>query len=94
MDFLNAIAIYDIGKAFYQLLGISLLLFVVWLMVRLVKWSKKMPKGALVMLAVLPVLSIFPIPAQEIKKIERIKQQQVQEEEESGDPLDKNDLDD
>lgn len=94
MDFLQVMAIYGLGKAFYQLLGVCMLFLVIWLMVRLVKWSKKMPKGALVILAVFPVLSIFPIPAQEIKKIERIKQQQVQEEEESGDRLDKNDLDD
>ncbi len=56
---------------------------------RLVVWSKRMPKGAFIFLAVFPILFVFPIPPQEIKKIERIKQEQLKEEDENGDPKDK-----
>lgn len=54
-------------------------------MYRLIKWSKKMPKGAFVFLAIFPVLSLFPIPPQEISKLERIRHEQIKEEDESGD---------
>ncbi|WDE08707.1 hypothetical protein SG34_032905 [Thalassomonas viridans] len=59
-------------------------------MYRLVIWSKRMPKGAFLFLAVFPVLSVFPIPAQEIKKLEKIKQEQLREEDESGEPKEEN----
>lgn len=74
-----------------SLILFALFIFIIWLLYRVVKWSKKAPKGAYVLVALLPMMSIFPIPAQEIKKLEQIKQQQIQEEEESGDDLDKND---
>ena len=46
-------------------------------MFRLVLWSKRMPKGAIVFLAVFPLLSLFPIPPQEIKKLENIRKEQM-----------------
>lgn len=73
-----------------SLILVVLFIFIIWLLYRVVKWSKKAPKGAYVFVALLPMMSIFPIPAQEIKKLEQIKQQQIQEEEESGNDLDKN----
>jgi hypothetical protein len=75
---------------FYLTLVISLLIVLVYFLYRAVLWSKKVPKGAFVFVAILPLMSIFPIPPQEIAKIERIKQQQVEEDEESGDDVDKN----
>lgn len=84
MDLLNFSVLINFG--FY--VGLVLLAgFFIRALYRLVVWSKKMPKGALLMLAVFPVLSVFPIPPQEIKKLERIKQEQIQEEDENGDPL-------
>ncbi len=79
------------SDVFSSLLLVALFIFIIWLLYRIVKWSKKAPKGAYVFVALLPMMSIFPIPAQEIKKLEQIKQQQIQDEEESGDDLDKND---
>lgn len=74
-----------------RLLLVALFIFIIWLLYRVVKWSKKGPKGAYVFVALLPMMSIFPIPAQEIKKLEQIKHQQIQDEEESRDDLNKND---
>jgi len=56
---------------------------------RLIEWSKNMPKGAFIFLAVFPIISLFPIPPQEIKKLERIKQEQLKEEDENGEQKDK-----
>ncbi|MBU2923601.1 hypothetical protein Q4530_03780 [Colwellia sp. 1_MG-2023] len=83
MDLLNTI---DIDSIVYYCLVIFFLLFIFRGMYRLVVWSKRMPKGAFVFLAIFPLISIFPIPAQEIKKLERIKQEEVQNEDESGEP--------
>ncbi|MDO6486167.1 hypothetical protein Q4503_00555 [Colwellia sp. 6_MG-2023] len=83
MDLLNTI---DIDSIVYYCLVIVFLLLIFRGMYRLVIWSKRMPKGAFVFLAIFPLISIFPIPAQEIKKLERIKQEEVQNEDESGEP--------
>jgi hypothetical protein len=83
MDLLNTI---DIDSIVYYCLVIFFLLLIFRGMYRLVVWSKRMPKGAFVFLAIFPLISIFPIPAQEIKKLERIKQEEVQNEDESGEP--------
>ena len=69
---------------------ILLLFLMIRGMYRLVVWSKKMPKGAFILLAIFPLISIFPIPHQEIKKIERIRQEQVNEGDENGEPKNKN----
>ncbi|MDO6505877.1 hypothetical protein Q4506_02645 [Colwellia sp. 4_MG-2023] len=83
MDLLNTI---DIDSIVYYCLVVVFILFIFRGMYRLVVWSKRMPKGAFVFLAIFPLISIFPIPAQEIKKLERIKQEEVQNEDESGEP--------
>lgn len=64
-------------------IGCTLAFFV---MFRLVKWSKKMPKGAFIFLALFPLISVFPIPPQEVKKLEKIKQQQIKKEKENSEP--------
>ncbi|ABE56121.1 hypothetical protein Sden_2842 [Shewanella denitrificans OS217] len=83
MELLSAI---DIRYYFFILLAILLVLFILKSMFRLVIWSKKMPKGAFILLAIFPLISIFPIPGEEVKKFERIKQVQIKEEDESGEP--------
>ena len=88
MDLLNAIDI----EVFYYLGGMLLALVVFQGMFKLVTWSKKMPKGALVFLAFFPLISIYPIPPQEIKKIERMKQKQIKSEDESGDPANEDEV--
>ncbi|MGY0587935.1 MAG: hypothetical protein ACW7DY_19820 [Paraglaciecola chathamensis] len=85
MDFYDSSILVDLGFYF------ALILFAVLIirgLYRLVVWSKRIPRGALIFLAVFPILSVFPIPPQEIKKLERIKQEQLQEEDESGEPKD------
>ncbi|WP_441004594.1 hypothetical protein [Pseudocolwellia agarivorans] len=86
MDLLNVI---NTKELFLYFLVIIFVLYIVRGMFRLVVWSKKMPKGAFVFLAIFPLISIFPIPPQEIKKLERIKQEQIKEEDENGEPKDK-----
>lgn len=83
MDLLSAMYINDVYDSF---LVIVIFLLMLRGMYKLVVWSKKMPKGAFILLAIFPLVSVFPIPPQEIKKLERIKQEQVQSEDESGEP--------
>ena len=86
MNFYDSSNIADLG------VYLSLILFAVLIirgMYRLVVWSKRMPRGAFIFLAVFPILSVFPIPPQETKKLERIKQEQLKEEDENGEPKDK-----
>ncbi|WP_077286114.1 hypothetical protein [Cognaticolwellia aestuarii] len=83
MDYLKIMFSSEIG---YVFLIVILALVIVWAMYRMVVWSKRMPKGAFVFLAFLPLISIFPIPPQEIKKLERIKQEQIKNEDESSEP--------
>lgn len=86
MDLLSTINIKGI---FYYFLVIVFVLFIFRGMYRLVVWSKKMPKGAFIFLAIFPLISIYPIPPQEIKKLERIKQEQIKDQDESGEPPNK-----
>ncbi|MDO6428632.1 hypothetical protein Q4489_16590 [Thalassotalea sp. 1_MG-2023] len=79
MDVINT----DLLSLAVIILSCGLLLLV---MLKLVKWSKKMPKGAFIFLALFPLISIFPIPPQEIKKLEKIKQQPVKKEKENSEP--------
>ena len=60
---------------------------------KVVIWSKKMTKGAVVFLAIFPIISIFPIPQQEIKKIENIKKVHVKKQDENGEPIDDDEQD-
>lgn len=50
-----------------------------------VRWAKKMPKGAFLFLALFPLISIFPIPPLAFKDLEKLKQEQSKENQESGD---------
>lgn len=78
-----------IDTSFYAL--VSVIVVVVLLlrgMVGLILWSKRMPKGAYIFLAIFPLISIFPIPGQEVKKLENIKQVKIKSEDESGEPKD------
>ena len=86
MDFYDSTILIDLGF-YFALILIAVL--IIRGMYRLGVWSKRMPRGAFIFLAVFPILSVFPIPPQEIKKLERIKQEQLKEEDESGDPKDK-----
>ena len=83
---MELLASIEVSKLLYYLFVTILVLFVFRGMFRLVAWSKKMPKGAFVFLAVFPLISLFPIPPQEVKKLEKIKQEQLKEEDESGEP--------
>ena len=73
---------------FVLIAGIAIGSFVVllWLLAKVVRWAKRRPAGAYVILAIFPLISILPIPHSEIKKLQRVKQEQVQQKEESGEP--------
>ncbi|BDX07872.1 hypothetical protein [Planctobacterium marinum] len=80
MDFVNVLP----GKILVLVVALLIFLIFVVAFIKLVLWSKKMPKGAYLFLAFFPLISLFPIPPQEIKKLERIKQERINEEDESG----------
>ncbi|OHU95161.1 hypothetical protein BIW53_10565 [Pseudoalteromonas byunsanensis] len=54
-------------------------------MFALVKWGKKMPKGAFILLAFIPLITIFPIPPTVFKNVEKAKQEQRKRKEDNGD---------
>ncbi len=64
----------------------TVFLLLLWCLAKFVRWAKKRPKGAYLILALFPLISLFPIPPAEIKKLQRIKQEQVKRKQESGDP--------
>lgn len=86
MVFYELTMLTDLGFCFALILFAVLIIRATY---RLVVWSKRMPKGAFIFLAVFPILSVFPIPPQEIKKLEKIKQEQLKKEDENGDPKEK-----
>ncbi|WP_105167467.1 hypothetical protein [Pseudoalteromonas sp. T1lg23B] len=57
-------------------------------MFAMVKWGKKMPKGAFILLAFFPLISLFPIPPTVFKNVEKAKQEQTKKKEADGDGLD------
>lgn len=65
---------------------------VCYVLVRIVRWAKKMPKGAFLFLALFPLISIFPIPPPALKDLEKLKQEQQKEDQESGDKNNKEPL--
>ena len=69
----------------YCVAGVVFVLLL-WGLAKLVRWAKRMPAGAYLILALFPLISLFPIPPAEIKKLQRIKQEQVKRKQESGDP--------
>ncbi|MCF6438216.1 hypothetical protein L1077_02055 [Pseudoalteromonas luteoviolacea] len=52
------------------------ILGVVILMYRAVRWAKKMPKGAFLFMALMPLIALFPIPPPQFKNIAKAKQEQ------------------
>ncbi len=68
------------------IIGISSFVVLLWLLPKIVRWAKRRPAGAYVILAIFPLISLLPIPHSEIKKLQRIKQEQVQQKEQSGEP--------
>ncbi|KZN37648.1 hypothetical protein [Pseudoalteromonas luteoviolacea] len=57
----------------YTVLAIVILAFP---LCKAVKWAKKMPKGAFLFMALMPLISLFPIPTPQFKNLERAKQTQ------------------
>lgn len=68
------------------IIGISSFVVLLWLLAKVVRWAKRRPAGAYVILAIFPLISLLPIPHSEIKKLQRVKQEQVQQKEQSGEP--------
>jgi hypothetical protein len=68
------------------IIGFSSFVVLLWLLVKIVRWAKRRPAGAYVILAIFPLISLLPIPHSEIKKLQRVKQEQVQQKEQSGEP--------
>lgn len=64
----------------------AVFILLLWALAKIVRWAKRMPAGAYIILAVFPLISLFPIPPAEIKKLQRIKQEQVKRKQEAGDP--------
>ena len=46
------------------------------LLFKVVKWAKKMPKGAYLFLALMPLISLFPIPPPVFNNVAKAKQEQ------------------
>ncbi|QUI63149.1 hypothetical protein GSF04_11770 [Pseudoalteromonas sp. A22] len=46
------------------------------LLFKVVLWAKKMPKGAYLFLALMPLISLFPIPPPVFKNVAKAKQEQ------------------
>ncbi|MGC0119027.1 hypothetical protein [Pseudoalteromonas piscicida] len=47
-----------------------------FLLFKVVLWAKKMPKGAYLFLALMPLISLFPIPPPVFKNVAKAKQEQ------------------
>ncbi|MCL2917326.1 hypothetical protein [Shewanella litorisediminis] len=60
------------------LIGVVILMLVVlpWLMWRLYRWARAMPKGAYLFLAFFPLISLFPIPTESLKQLDEARQEQ------------------
>lgn len=60
------------------LIGFVILMLAVlpWLMWRLYRWARRMPKGAYLFLAFFPLISLFPIPTESLKQLDDAKQEQ------------------
>lgn len=64
----------------------AVFVLLLWSLMKLVRWAKRMPAGGYLILALFPLISLFPIPPAELKKLQRIKQEQVKRKQEAGDP--------
>lgn len=83
MDFLSKFEHWQL-VLLYVLAGAGCILLLRAL-AKLVRWAKKRPAGAYLVLALFPLISLLPIPPAEIKKLQRVKQEQVKRQQESGD---------
>lgn len=83
MDFINKFDNWQL-VLLYVMVGTGCLLLCLWL-AKLVRWAKRRPAGAYLLLAMFPLISLLPIPPAEIKKLQRVKQEQVKRQQESGD---------
>jgi hypothetical protein len=63
-----------------------LVIVILRLLFKFVLWTKKMPKGAFIFLAIMPLISLFPIPPHVFKNVEKAKQEQRKKKGENGDP--------
>ena len=81
----------DIGLLDFMLkiLGVSVILFIIiYSLYAIYLWSRTKPKGAFVLLAILPLLSVFPIPPPAFKNMEMVEKKQHKRKENSGEPPD------
>ena len=83
--FTELIDTYDVLR--YGLYGILFIIFTK-LLIKLVLWGKKMPKGAFIFLAFFPLISIFPIPPPVFKNVDKAKQEQKKKRENDGEKTD------
>lgn len=83
--FTGLINTYDVLR--YACYGI-LFFIIAKLLIRLVLWGKKMPKGAFIFLAFFPLISIFPIPPPVFKNVDTAKQEQKKKRENDGEKKD------
>ena len=63
----------------------GLVVFIAWIMLKLVIWGKSMSKGAYLFLAFFPLISLIPIPPPTYENVQKAKQEQRKRKEDSGD---------
>jgi hypothetical protein len=63
----------------------GLVVFIAWVMLKLVIWGKSMSKGAYLFLAFFPLISLMPIPPPTYENVQKAKQEQRKRKEDSGD---------
>lgn len=66
-------------------LAILIIFLFIFLGMRATKWAKKMPKGAYLFMALMPLISLFPIPPPAFKNVAKAKQEQPKRKEDNGD---------
>jgi hypothetical protein len=67
------------------LLITGLVVFIAWIMLKLVIWGKSMSKEAYLFLAFFPLISLMPIPPPTYENVQKAKQEQRKRKEDSGD---------
>ncbi|WP_338365584.1 hypothetical protein [uncultured Pseudoalteromonas sp.] len=72
---------------FFMLVSLitGLVVFIAWIMLKLVIWGKSMSKGAYLFLAFFPLISLMPIPPPTYENVQKAKQEQRKRKEDSGD---------
>ncbi|MEJ2911433.1 hypothetical protein [Pseudoalteromonas sp. C12FD-1] len=63
----------------------GLVVFIAWIMLKLVIWGKSMSKEAYLFLAFFPLISLMPIPPPTYENVQKAKQEQRKRKEDSGD---------